>query len=269
VNYYERHLGDYARDTGHLSALEHGVYTLLLDRYYATERGVPKDQVYRVARAHTKPEREAVEAVLGEFFTLDGDTYVQDRVQREIARAHVRIDAARENGKTGGRPKKNPPGYRSGSQKEPTGLSVGSKNITQQKALQTPDTKHQSPEEGSLRSPSCAPDLARETFEACQDAYPNGLHRGDHWLLAEREVSARLEEGATPESLIQAARDYCAQQTALGNLGRNEVKRPHNFFGRSGAWRGPFPLPPTKAQQQQDANLNASREWLERAHAAG
>lgn len=27
MNYYERHLGDYARDTGHLSIMEHGVYT--------------------------------------------------------------------------------------------------------------------------------------------------------------------------------------------------------------------------------------------------
>ena len=38
MNYYERHLGDYARDTGHLSMLEHGAYSLLLDRYYATRR---------------------------------------------------------------------------------------------------------------------------------------------------------------------------------------------------------------------------------------
>jgi uncharacterized protein YdaU (DUF1376 family) len=33
VNYYERHLGDYAKDAGHLSMLEHGAYSLLLDRY--------------------------------------------------------------------------------------------------------------------------------------------------------------------------------------------------------------------------------------------
>jgi uncharacterized protein YdaU (DUF1376 family) len=51
MNYYERHLGDYAKDTGHLSLLEHGVYTLLLDRYYATESGIPEDQGHRIARA--------------------------------------------------------------------------------------------------------------------------------------------------------------------------------------------------------------------------
>jgi uncharacterized protein YdaU (DUF1376 family) len=31
VNYYERHIGDYLKDTAHLSLLEHGIYTRLLD----------------------------------------------------------------------------------------------------------------------------------------------------------------------------------------------------------------------------------------------
>ena len=44
MNYYERHLGDYARDTGHLSMLEHGAYTLLMDRSSASEQGIPADQ---------------------------------------------------------------------------------------------------------------------------------------------------------------------------------------------------------------------------------
>ncbi len=30
MNYYERHLGDYAKDTAHLTMIEHGAYTLLL-----------------------------------------------------------------------------------------------------------------------------------------------------------------------------------------------------------------------------------------------
>lgn len=68
MNYYERHLGDYARDTTHLSLLEHGVYTLLLDRYYATEKPIPKGLVYRIARAQTPEEMAAVDAVLAEFF---------------------------------------------------------------------------------------------------------------------------------------------------------------------------------------------------------
>ena len=42
MNYYQRHIGDYARDTGHLSLLEHGVYMVLLDYHYASEAGIPE-----------------------------------------------------------------------------------------------------------------------------------------------------------------------------------------------------------------------------------
>src|SRR5690606_5795462 len=80
----ERHLGDYARDTGHLSLLEHGVYNLLLDRYYITEAGIPSDQVYRVARARTEDERAAVDAVLSEFFDLVDGVWINSRCEQEI-----------------------------------------------------------------------------------------------------------------------------------------------------------------------------------------
>src|SRR5687768_6580586 len=108
MNYYERHLGDYAKDTAHLSMLEHGAYNLLLDRYYGTEVGIPADQVYRVARARTKEERAAVDVVLGEFFELKDGAWTKGRCDEEIEKAKARIDAARENGKKGGRPKAKP-----------------------------------------------------------------------------------------------------------------------------------------------------------------
>jgi uncharacterized protein YdaU (DUF1376 family) len=137
LNYYERHLGDYAKDTGHLSMLEHGAYTLLLDRYYGTERGIPADDAYRQARAKTQAERAAVDAVLREFFTLTDGCWVKTRVEQEIAKAQKRIGSARENGLKGGRPPKE-------TQQEPSGFPVGSDSETQSKALHTPDTRHHS-----------------------------------------------------------------------------------------------------------------------------
>jgi uncharacterized protein YdaU (DUF1376 family) len=86
VNYYERHLGDYARDAGHLTMLEHGAYTLLLDRYYTTEQGIPADQAHRICRARTRDEKEAVDTVLAEFFTLRDGVHHQKRVDAEIER---------------------------------------------------------------------------------------------------------------------------------------------------------------------------------------
>ena len=100
MNYYERHLGDYARDAGHLTMLEHGAYTLLLDRYYTTEQGIPADQAHRICRARTRDERAAVDAVLQEFFTLTDGVHHQKRVDAEIVRyreSEPDREAKREN----------------------------------------------------------------------------------------------------------------------------------------------------------------------------
>lgn len=68
MNYYKRHLGDYAKDAGHLTMLEHGAYNLLIDRYYSVERPIQIDEAMKVCRARSSAEREAVESVLREFF---------------------------------------------------------------------------------------------------------------------------------------------------------------------------------------------------------
>lgn len=94
MNYYERHIGDYLKDTSHLSLLEHGVYTRLLDVYYTREGGIPKVEAARLVQARSKDERAALEVVLQEFFVLTGDLYVQDRSEREIARYKEKSEKA-------------------------------------------------------------------------------------------------------------------------------------------------------------------------------
>jgi uncharacterized protein YdaU (DUF1376 family) len=146
MNYYERHLGDYSKDTAHLTMIEHGAYGMLLDRYYGTEAGIPSDQVYRIARARTKDEKATVDVVLNEFFQLVDGVWVNKRAEEEIAKAKVKISAAQENGKKGGRPKKPKAGFEIETQEEPSGFFVGSEIETQEKAHQTPDTRHQTPD---------------------------------------------------------------------------------------------------------------------------
>jgi uncharacterized protein YdaU (DUF1376 family) len=139
LNYYERHLGDYAKDTAHLTMIEHGAYGILLDRYYATECGIPAEQVHRLARARTREEKQAVDSVLSDFFELVDGVWMNHRAEEEIAKAQTKIKAAQENGKRGGRPRKNP----SETDEKPTGFLMGSENETQPKAHQAPDTRHQ------------------------------------------------------------------------------------------------------------------------------
>lgn len=85
MNFYQRHLGDYARDAGFLTMLEHGAYTLLLDSYYANERPIPHDDRYRIARARSKAEKAAVDVVLRKFFSRVNENWCNARAEREIA----------------------------------------------------------------------------------------------------------------------------------------------------------------------------------------
>jgi len=183
MNYYERHLGDFVRDTAHLSMIEEGAYNRLLDRYYATETGIPADQAHRVARARSKEEKLAVDVVLGEFFTLKDGAWVKGRVEEEIAKAQVKIKAAQDNGKRGGRPKKEPVGSENETQKKPTGLPLGSENETQKKAHQTPDTNI------STSQPS-----AVEKFLMRTDWQPS-----DHVAELARQSGAPLLDSDIPE----------------------------------------------------------------------
>jgi uncharacterized protein YdaU (DUF1376 family) len=86
VNYYERHIGDYLKDTAHLSMLEHGAYTRLLDVYYTREGGIPAADAARLVGARSKEERAALAAVLAEFFELREGVLIQHRADREIQR---------------------------------------------------------------------------------------------------------------------------------------------------------------------------------------
>lgn len=97
MNYYQHHIGDYARDTVHLSMLEDGAYRRLIDICYSTERPLPADSraVYRLARAITKQEREAVDVVLAEFFDKGPDGWRQKRCEEEISRAREKSTKAR------------------------------------------------------------------------------------------------------------------------------------------------------------------------------
>lgn len=86
MNYYEHHLGDYARDAGHLSMLRDGAYRRLIDIYYAREKPLPLDvkAILDLARCRSRPESDAIKSVLKEFFELREDGWHQKRCDEVI-----------------------------------------------------------------------------------------------------------------------------------------------------------------------------------------
>lgn len=96
--------GDYLRDTGDLSLVEHGAYRVLLDHYYATDGRLKADQValFRICRAMTEEEQAAVGKVVRMFFTVDGDGNLHNKKADEIiAENAAYIAAAKEAGEKG------------------------------------------------------------------------------------------------------------------------------------------------------------------------
>lgn len=175
MNYYEKHIGDYIRDTVSLSMLEDGAYNRLMDQCYQTERPLPLDKkmIYRLARATSTAERKAVDFVVETFFQKSEEGYVQKRIQEEIERYWERDtskEQTRENDKERQRrarerrkqlfeelrshgitPEFNTPSKElsrilsrvtSGGQSQESHENVTRDNT----AIQSPDTRHQTPD---------------------------------------------------------------------------------------------------------------------------
>lgn len=208
MNYYEHHLGDYAKNTAHLTMTEDGAYRRLIDAYYIREKPLPGDlkDVCRLARANTKPERDAVKAVLEEFFHLGADGWHHHRCDAEIDRYQAkqpRIEARKEND----RERQNRARERRRALFEELrsrGMSAPWDATTEQlqamlgsdqhgehhapvthpvtgdnTATHTPDTRHQSPEaiSSSLRSEDNSRARAGDAFAMFWDAYPKKVGR--------------------------------------------------------------------------------------------
>lgn len=72
MHYYKFNVGDYRRDTSHLTLLEHGAYRQLLDTYYLNEAPIKNDEqaIMRTHCARNADEMQAIKNVLKDFFEL-------------------------------------------------------------------------------------------------------------------------------------------------------------------------------------------------------
>lgn len=207
MNYYEHHLGDYMRDTAHLSMLEDGAYRRLLDAYYIKEAPIPLDarDACRLVRAQSKPERDAVAVVLKEFFQQEQDGWHHRRCDREIARFQDKRTKARNSAaarwgalppQSEGNANASPDAMRTHSEGNATHGHAGARAPARP---QTPVTSHQSPGESagalSTRTPAA---------EACLRMKSAGLQAVNP---GHPKLLALLQTGMTVDELESAAVD--------------------------------------------------------------
>jgi uncharacterized protein YdaU (DUF1376 family) len=232
MNYYHRYPGHYIAKTLHLSMEEDGAYTRLLDWMYLNERPVPHEERYAIARAMKASERKAVDKVLAQYFTaltcaredgLSKLNYENSRVNSEIAKNAPRIQAARENGRNGGRPRKTE------TQEKPNGFQnenpVGFSEKPRAKAPQTPNTSI-TPDRSSLaeRSQGDQPSSERAQEPDALAPWPQPSPAVIACKLMRKagcplqllnshhpDLLAGLAEGVTPEAYAETVREGIAK----------------------------------------------------------
>jgi uncharacterized protein YdaU (DUF1376 family) len=264
LNYYEHHIGDYLKDTAHLSLLEHGVYLRLLQVYYTREVGIPTAQAARLVGARSPEELEALETVLKEFFEIRDGLWVQGRCEKLIDKHHQFIEkqkhAAAKRWDTNGNASADAtamPPHVSGIS---TGNAVGiPPSPTSHSPLPTTQSRKKEP------TASATPPAG--WFDAFKAAYPK--RAGDQgWPKALRAAHARITEGHDPAEFLAGAERYAAFCLATDAIGTAYVKQAATFLGPDKPFLQPWPPPLSKSQLRQDANVAVSLEWLEKTDAA-
>lgn len=137
MNFFKHHIGDYDSATMHLSWDEDMAYTRLMRVYYRDEKPLPLElrQVYRLVRASSKVQREAIEVVLAEFFLKQDDGWHNKRCDEEVSAAQAQAEINR-------RIATNRPRSVNGSS---TNGSPVHTNLGDLSRLQTPDSNIQTP----------------------------------------------------------------------------------------------------------------------------
>ena len=141
MNYYPHHIGDFRSGTFNMTRLERWIYRDMLEVYYDTEaplsanvEGLCKDMGVRSAE-----EKAIVADLLTYKFKLTDAGYINVRCDLEIVAYHAKSEAARENGKKGGRkPNPNKPSgvakrtkpVPSANPAEPTGLADETQSVS-------------------------------------------------------------------------------------------------------------------------------------------
>lgn len=123
MNYYPFHIGDFRSGTVHMSRLARWIYRDMMDVYYDSEKPLTLDfeALCDQIGVESAEERAVVQKLLRFKFVQTEDGYRHDICDAVIVEYRHKAETARENGKAGGRPRK-----QSASDPKPNENPVGS-----------------------------------------------------------------------------------------------------------------------------------------------
>ena len=210
MNYYPHHIGDFNLHTSHLTLEEEGVYRRLLDYYYDTELPIPLETQSVIRRLRLGSHSDTVGLILEEFFHKMDDGWHNNRADFEIEVYQKKAKIAQENGRKGGRPKKN-----KGSKTQ--SVSVANPAETKSKANQEPRTNNHN-QEPSLKDTS-VPDSIFQYWQSV-------MQKQNSRLTPNRraKIKSRLEHFT--EDQIRDAISGCSKSEF--HMGKNDNKAEYN-----------------------------------------
>lgn len=223
------YIGEYRKDTAHLSAAQHGAYLLLIMHYWATETPPPDDnaQLARIACMSVGEWRKA-RPIIEKLFQQPGWTH--KRVEFELTEA-ARISAAgKAGGEASSRSRRGAKDQRSANDRSTT--DERSFNDRTNDQLNDPPTNGQAlpsplPFKKELassleRGKSAAIDLRvsiTEAFEAANSPNPPDTARAEVWL----------SQGFDAAIILAVVRDLLAKKPGISTLNYfdNAIREAH------------------------------------------
>lgn len=118
--------------------------------------------------------------------------------------------------------------------------------------------------EAEIKNPDRAatqPETA-EKFAEIRAVYPRRAG-SQRWQDAEKAYHARIREKWPHAEILEGVLRYAGFIRTSGKEGTEYVMQAATFLGKNRQFLEPWAAPPSKAQAKQDANVSASRSWLE------
>lgn len=230
MKFFKLYIGDYQRDTGHLSVAEHGAFLLMLQHYYATEKPLPTGKaLHRLLRATEKHERDAIDTVSAMFWTETEHGLVNARADDEIRKASHQREVNREIGKRGGRPKKTESVTESDSEPEPNHNPNQTPDSRQEHSSLRSEGRERSPAGSRLPPDWSLPDdwLTVATgigVPACSVPVEAEKFR-DHWLAKSGKDGRKADWLATWRTWCRNSVEWTYKQKSGGTRGTNQPAR--------------------------------------------
>ncbi|MCD9082476.1 DUF1376 domain-containing protein [Acinetobacter baumannii] len=231
MHYYERNIGDYYRKAGRLNILQHGVYNLLMDACYDRESFPTLEEAIEWVWAESEEEIDAVKFVLKKFFKLNEDgVYIQNHIKEELEKYRAFLAKQAENGKKGGRPKKNPKndsgnngndfdnsGFKNESQENPNESELNPEKPKETQIKPKP-SNHLTNEPSNQENNICPPNGEPVPAEKPKENFKDEIHEVfEFWKVTfnknnrtildnqrKSKIQARLKEGYTVEDIKTA-----------------------------------------------------------------